>query len=516
MPKYIEVGQEVIEFPDSMSDADIEKVLASQFSSPAPTAASETPAPKTKEPKKSVWEEAGRQVGLTARAGIQAAANIPLLVAEPLAAGVNYVAGKEVFPNQRQALQQFLTDVGLPAPQNKLERAVQAGAEAVGGVGGQAKLVQAAGSKALAPLTKQLGQQGVAAGAGASAAQATAERAQEVGLDPVSSVAATLAVGTLAGLAGAKGVRVATAQKAPQITMDQVKQDASRAYTRVDDAGITVKPQPLLNALDDIESNLLKGSNFNPQLDTHKPVAQVLQQIRAMVGTERVSFTKLDQMRQAAASLARESKEPATRRLAAQIVEGIDKKITTLQPNELMSGKNALPSALKDVKEARESWKRVSKATVLEDALNVAEARALDPKASEGELIRTQFKALAANKDKMRMFNKDEQAMIREVVGGRGGQKILSLLARFNPERSQLMTGATIGASISNPLAAGAVALTGLAADKALGVVQRKAAQDVIAKILAGQIQPPKNNVQWRALVEAQARSYDNPLEAPQ
>jgi hypothetical protein len=36
MPKYIEVGKDIIEFPDSMSDAQIEAVLRSQYKPPAP------------------------------------------------------------------------------------------------------------------------------------------------------------------------------------------------------------------------------------------------------------------------------------------------------------------------------------------------------------------------------------------------------------------------------------------------------------------------------------------------
>lgn len=509
MPKYVEVGQDVIEFPDDMSDEAIEKALAAQFSPAASTPKTEPTQPQ----RKSIWEEAGRQLGLTARAGLTSVASLPALLAEPVAAGVNAIAGREVFPNQSAAFQQALTNVGFPEPKNTLERAVQTGASAVGGVGTQAKLAEKAGTAVLAPLTKNLGQQAAAAGASGAAAQTTAERAQEVGFSPVETMAATLAAGTLAGMFGAKTVRTATTEKMPTVTMDQVKRQAKDAYARVDQAGVAVKPQTVLNTVDDIEVNLLKNQNFNPRLDAHKPVKEVLDQMRQMVGTQRVSFAKMDQLRQAANDLARESKDPATRRLAAQVVEGIDKKITQLQPNELVAGKTNLESAVKDIKEARDAWRRVSKSTVLEDALNVAEAKALDPKASEGELIRTQFKALAANKEKMRLFSKEEQEAIRRVVSGGGTEKMLSLMARFNPERSQLMTGMTIGAGLQNPYVAGGVAFGGYAADKTLGVVQRKAAQDVITQILAGRIRPPKDATSWRAMVEARAQQYTNPLE---
>lgn len=517
MPKYVEVGQDIVEFPDDMTDEQIAQALSTQAGGAPSASAMPAPAPTQQQPttaSPSTWEQLGRQIGLTARAGITGAASIPMLFAEPVAALTNLAAGRQVFPSQQQALQQLLTDVGLPAPQTGLERAVQTGASSMASVAPQAALAQASGIPALAPLAKELPQQLAAAGAAGTTAQAVSERAEEVGFSPVANAAATLATGTLAGMLGAGGARMMSADKVQPVTIDQVKREASRAYTRVDNSGITVKPLPVLKAIDDIEASLIRDSNFNPQLDTHRPVKVVLDQMRQMVGSERVSFTKMDQLRQAAADLTR-SNDAATRRLAGQVVSAIDKKITSLQPNELITGKGNLETALKDVRSAREAWRRVSKATILEDALNIAEARALTPNASEGELIRTQFKQLAANKDKMRLFNKDEQEAIRRVVSGKGSEKVLALLARFNPERSQLMTGLTIGAGFQNPLAAGGVAATGFAADKALALIQRKAAQDVMSRILSGQIARPRDTTAWRALVEAQAQQY-SPSEQAQ
>ena len=301
--------------------------------------------------------------------------------------------------------------------------------------------------------------------------------------------------------------------------MDEVKQRASAAYSRVDNSGVSIKPQPILKTIDEIETSLINNENFNPAMDTHKPVKQVLDLMRSMTGTQRMSFTKLDQLRQSASALARESNDAATRRLASKVVEGLDNKITSLQPTDLMSGRGALGETLTDIKEARESWKRVSKATVIEDALNIAEARALDPRASEGELIRNQFKNLAANKNKMKLFNKDEQEAIRRVVSGEGAERILALAARFNPARNQLVSGLTIGASMTNPVAAataGAVAGTGVAADVTLGRIQRKAAENVVSQILAGNIPQPRSTSSWRALVEAEVQALQNQAEQQQ
>ncbi len=507
MPKYIEVGRDVIEFPDSMSDKDIQVALQKQFPPQQPVAAA--PAAPTSPAQRSFWEEAGRQLGLTVRAGITGVAGIPTMLAEPIAPIVNTVAGRTVIPlGASQALQTTLTKLGLPEPETKLERIAQTGASTVAGVGAQAQAAKAVGSQLLAPLAKEVPQQAVAAGAASTAAQATSERAKEVGFSPVEDAAASLAVGTLAGLAAGKAFRASTAEKTPPVTMNQVKAEARTAYDKVDNAGITVKPQPVLNTIDNIEQDLVANANFNPQLDAHRPVKTILDQMRQMVGQQRVSFSKLDQLRQSANDLARESTDAATRRLASIVVDKLDSKIVQLQPNELITGQGALQGALKDIKDARDAWRRVSKASVLDRALNISEARALDPKASEGELIRSQFKQLAANPEKMRMFSKEEQGAIRRIVSGSGAENLLSFMARFNPERSQLVAGGYLAAGTQAPMSSAAIAGAGFTADKSLGALQRRAAQDVISQILSGRITPPRDTASWRALVEAQAKSY--------
>lgn len=544
MAQYIEVNGEVVEFPDNMTDAEIAAVLRGPTSAPdqsdaetrrlaskaeiKPADADPSLASRvlsnfvpglsnrpelTVEGQAATGMELGRQAGLTARMAVTGLSAIPALFADPLAKIVNQAAGREVFPSQYGVAADVL---GLPEPQNQLERIVQAGGEALTGVGSQAALAKQAGTALVAPLAQDVAQQAAVGAPAAMAAQAASDRASEVGFGPSANFAASLSAGLLVGLVGGKTQRKLTAEDIPTVTMDDVKQKATAAYGRVDQSGVSVKPLPILKTLDEIETSLVKNENFNPLMETHKPVKQVLDLMRSMTGTQRMSFTQLDQLRQAASALSRESKDPATRRLASKVVEGLDNKVTSLQPNDLISGKGKLGETLSDIKEARDSWKRVSKATVIEDALNIAEARALDPKSSEGELIRNQFKVLAANKNKMRLFNKEEQEAIRKVVSGEGSEKILSLAARFNPARNQLISGLTVGASMTNPIAAltaGSVATGGLAADVSLARIQRQAAQNVVSQILAGSVPQPRSNTAWRALVEAEIQALQGQAE---
>ena len=447
-------------------------------------------------PERSMLQEAGRQAGLTARAAITGLTSVPAMLADPLAAGVNLAAGRKVMDLPSQGIQNLMTAAGLPQPEGGLERAVQTGASAMAGVPAQAGL--AAGKEALKPLTQNLLQQTVAAGAGGMAGQAAADVVQEATENPLAGVIAGLAAGTVAGGIAAKGA-TASAKREPLVTLDEIKRRAQQAYSSVEQQGVAVKPKSVLDTFNDIEAKLVK-ENFNPKLDAHKPVAQVLEQVRDMVGTQRVSFTKLEQMRSALNEL-KNSKEAATRKYAGQAVAELDAYVANLTGSDIITGKDNLSTAIKAVQSARKDWRNLSRATVLEDALNVAEARALDPKASEGELIRRQLINLASNKDKMRMFNERERNAIKSVASGPVADPLLSLLARFNPERSQLVTAGTAFAATANPAAAVAVSGAGYGADKLQGLLRSQAANRLVSDIAQGTIPTVPPNMAWRGML---------------
>lgn len=448
-------------------------------------------------PERSLAQEAGRQAGLTARAAITGLTSLPAMMADPVAAAINQAAGRQVMDLPSQGVQRLMTAAGLPEPESGLERAVQTGTAAMAGVPVQAGL--AAGKEALKPLTQNLLQQTAAAGAGGAAAQAASEAVREATENPLAGVIAGLAAGTVVGGIAAKGSTAATAKREPLVTLDEIKRRAQQAYSTVEQQGIAIKPKSVLDSFNQIEAKLVKD-NFNPQLDNHKPVAQVLEQVRDMVGTQRVSFTKLEQMRSALNDL-KMAKDPATRRYAGQAVSELDAYVANLAGKDIIAGKENLSKAVKAVQDARKDWRNLSRATVLEDALNVAEARALDPKASEGELIRRQLINLASNKDKMRVFSERERNAIKSVASGPVADPLLSLLARFNPERSQLVTAGTAFAAGTNPLAAAGVSGIGYAADKLQGLLRGTAANRLVSDIAQGAIPEVVPNTAWRGLL---------------
>jgi hypothetical protein len=489
MPTYVVTAPDGKEYEITAPEgATQEQVLAyaqQNYSKPA------------EKPQRSLAQEAGRQLGLTARAGITGLTAVPAMLAEPVAAGVNLLAGKQVMGSPTQGVQQLMTAAGLPEPQGTLERAVQTGTAAMAGVPAQAAL--SGTSAALAPLRQNLLQQTAAAGAGGVAGQATADVVQEATESPLLSAIAGIAAGTVAGVGAAKGATAATAKREPLLTLEQIKQRGQRSYTTMDQQGVFLKPKSVLDNFNNVEAALVK-ENFNPKLDSHKPVAQVLEQVRDMVGTQRVSFTRLEQMRSALVNL-KTSKDSATRKYAGQAVSELDNYITTLGSKDIMTSQGNLGTAVKAVQDARKDWRNVSRATVLEDALNVAEARALDPKASEGELIRRQLINLAANKDKMRFFSEREKNAIKSVAAGPVADPLLSLVARLNPERSALMQASTVAGSFANPAAAATVAGLGYGADKLQGALRQRGVNRLISDVASGQLPQIPPNMAWRGML---------------
>lgn len=453
---------------------------------------------KAAEPaQRSLGSDILRQVGLTGRAAVTGALSLPALAADPLANLVNMAAGKTVMTPPSQGIQNLMTAAGVPAPETGLERAVQTGASAMAGIAPQAALAKV--TPALAPLGQNLLQQTTAAVAGGTAAQVASDAVQEATDNPLASIVAGLAAGTVAGSLGAKTATSLSQKRQPLITLDEIKKRAQQSYSTMENLGVQVKPKSILDTFDNIESKLVK-ENFNPKLDTHKPVAQVLEQIRTMVGQQRVPFTRLEQMRSALVDL-KNSKEPATRKYAGQAVAELDNYISNLGAKDIVAGTANVGEAVKAVQTARKDWRNLSRATVIEDALNVAEAKALDPKASEGELIRRQLINLASNKDKMRVFTERERNAIKSVASGPVADPLLSLLARFNPERSQLVTAGTAFAAGTNPALAIGVSGTGFAADKLQGMLRQRATNRLISDIAQGSLPTLPPNMAWRGLL---------------
>jgi hypothetical protein len=457
-------------------------------------------------PQASMGDQLKRQAGLTARTAIEAASAPVNAVADFLAGAYNLGAqalGSESrIPTMTQVQQKGLTQMGLPTPETTAEKVAQ------GGISG---LLSAAGGAAAAPKTV-LGADLVRALPASAAAGATAPVAAETTKELTGSdVAATLAgigVGALAAGAAGRAAGAIAEGKTPVVTMDQVKQRAQRSYTAMEDAGVSLKPKSALNMVDEIRRGL-EEANYLPQDPGQAKIKVVLDKFEDIIGQKRVPFTKLEQMRSLAADV-KNSPDANVRRLGGVMVSKIDDYISNLNGKDIIAGQGNLDEAVKNVMSARKDWRNLSRASVLEDILDVAAIKAENPKASESELIRKGFINLAADKNKMRLFTENEQNAIKSVAKGGSLDSLLSFISGFNPFRSELGRGAVALTATQNPALATTLGVGGVGADMLQKTLRTRQANQAISGLLTGNTPVQAPNQAWRGLLSGAL----NPPEA--
>ena len=480
MAQYIQVGNDVIEFPDDMTSEQITSILSKQGSQTAAPAAAAAPVAET-----STMQQLGRQAGLAGRAIVSGVLSPVTMVGDLLAGGANLAQKSQVrYPSQM--VQEGLTAIGFPAPETTPERMSQAGMQAMTSTAGLAKLAP----KSI--FGQSLEAQIPAAAASSMAAVPAAEQVKEITGSDAAATLAALGVSVLAGGAAAKTSQAILESGGPKVTIQDIKDRASASYRSVDDAGIVLSSNGSTALLNKIKSDL-NNARFLPE--NAPEVQNVLKKIQSIYSPGNVKFGDVDQSRQLANDLLA-NKDLNVRRLAKTMIASIDDYIAQLSPKDVVAGAGGVDDAVKKIMAARKDWRNQSRATTLEDILNVAEAKALDPKASESELIRRGFINLAANKDKIKLFTPDEQAAIRRVAKGGSLDPLLSFVSRFNPERSPFVT-ATIGAgsyATSRPEAL-AIPVAGYAADELQKFLRQSQARKAISGLLSGTTPPPAPSV---------------------
>ena len=447
--------------------------------------------------------EIGRQVGLTARGAISGLTAIPGMVADAPVIVANQFGANLPLPSEAQ--QQLMTRAGLPEPQNQMERAVQTGVGAMTGVGAEAALASAVGknlgTQVLAPLTQQLGTQTAVAGVAAPVATVGSEAISEKTSSPILGIAAGIASGVMAGGATAKAIKMGQPVPTP-VTIEDVRKKSSASFNAVSEAGITVKPLSALGIVNKMRKDL-DEFNFNPELDNHKPIATLLKQFERQIGQQRVKFTRLEQMRGAANQM-KTSSDPVTKLLAGSLVNSMDIALSRIKPTDVITGAQNVKEALKTLIDARSTWRVSARAQILEDTLDVAAIKALDPKASQSELIRRGLINLAANKKRMVLFNSDEQKAIKQTANSGTGDALLSFVARFNPQRSNFVAGGALSGLLFDPITTLGVTGTGFAADKLQTALKTKQAQELVSGMLTGTLKEPAMSPnRFRALTES-------------
>ena len=124
------------------------------------------PAPATElAPQRSLGQDIGRQIGLTARHAINGVASIPAMAADAVVGVANTALDKTMgegqgyrFPNQAKALDDALTSAGLPQAENAQERVVGDATSALAGGAGIVGAGKFLSNGVAAPVARAVGE----------------------------------------------------------------------------------------------------------------------------------------------------------------------------------------------------------------------------------------------------------------------------------------------------------------------------------------------------------------------
>ena len=381
-----------------------------------------------------------RGLSLGVRDIISGAMGLPLMAADvatmPLTAlknvakaGYNRVMGNEPEPGTpligggQQVLQAGLDAAGFPQPQNDSERMMSAVTRGVsgaatglgiGGAMGGASLgaSQLAQALAAAPRTQ------LAIGAVSPAA---GEMVRQSGGGPVAQTAAEL------GTALAIGGPAAMSRTGGPPSIDQLRSASNAAYKAAEQAGAVFKPSAYDNFFAALVPDIRKAG-FDVNL--HPKVSAVLTRLEAEQGKPQ-TLENLEILRRVTKSAAA-SPEADERRIAGMVQDKLDNFVANAGPADIMAGNAAV--AVPALQQARKLWSQASKADTIETLMDRAKLSAPNFSGSGMEnAVRTEFRALAKNERKMRLFTDAEQDAIRKVAMGGPTENALRMLGKFAP-----------------------------------------------------------------------------------
>lgn len=496
MPVYQYQGQHY-DLPDGLSNeqaiAKIQTYLGEKQPEVSTPAVSESP---------SIAAELGRQLGLTARAGISGLSAVPNAVADFLSGAANLglqAAGFEQRVPYLSQLQQEALNKTLPVPKPGLESAVQTGAEAIAGMmtpGMKVPMSQQAEAAAPREIARRAASEAASVAAGAIVGEEAAKKATELTGSPWAGLAAGLATGTIVGSGTGKALFSLTGPRQEATTIEQVRRRASQGYQTMADADISVKTNSINNKLVPTIEKTLADNNFSPEIvDTHRPIAQALKNAEKVLADPYISFDKLEKIRSSFSGMAAGTDDQA--RIAKAVVNDIDSYMANLSNKDVLAlgGGNA-QDALEALRKARVDWRNQARAQVIQDILDSSTARMEGSTGATGDIIKRNLVNLTANTEKMKMFSSREQNVIKAAAKATDIETLLALMSKFNPERGALQAAFTGGSlmradTLQGQLGLGAAG-AGYLSDKALTTMRTKEVQNLINQIASGNLQAPK------------------------
>lgn len=247
-------------------------------------------------------------------------------------------------------------------------------------------------------------------------------------------------------ITGAANIGFKTKAKVPLAS--DIKAQASQLYKQIDDAGVVIKSEPFNDFVNNVKSTV--GSKVR---EARNPkIVDVFRELDEARGAP-ITLQKMQDLRSSISELKMAS-EKSDRNFSGKIVDQLDQFVESLDTTKLVAPVKGDLEAIKLVPQARNLWKQSRKSELLDEIYRKAEIKSTDPydDVAFATKLRSEFKTLAANKDKLRGFSAEEIKAIEDAA--KGGRIENALRAFGKPLQGSVLQGQNI-ASLSIPAAIG-------------------------------------------------------------
>jgi hypothetical protein len=396
-----------------------------------------------------------QNIGMGTRDVIEGLSQLPALAYDVAAlpfqaarAGYNALTGSQggYIPSGQSQVKSGLDAMGLPKAETEDEQLMSAlrrgASSAVTPVAAARTLASSVTSPMAKYITSQFAASPVPQVIGSATGETAVEAAKQYGADPLAQAGIGLVAGTTAGLgASATGKTLATMLKnikdegvtsafkgeaSTVPTRDSLAAQSNAAYKAADDAGVVFKDTGYKDFVLDV-SSAAKTAGIDKTI--HPNASAALTRLVDEVG-KNPTLGELEILRRVVKGAAG-SKEPDERRIAQIMVKKLDEYVTGAGQNEILAGSK---EGVDSLGQARALWTKVSKSDVIDDLLERSELKSSFFTGSGKEnALRSEFRTLALDKDKMRMFTKDEQDAIKAVSQGSPVSNTLRLFGKLAP-----------------------------------------------------------------------------------
>lgn len=404
--------------------------------------------------------------GLTAGPVGAIAGSLVLPAAELVSKGAKALGFETGSPYE--LAQRGLTKLGFPEPQTTTERALQAGGEALGGVGGQVGALSRLATTATTPVGRNIAAQLSALPerqlAASVPAGATAQAVGETTESPT--------LGMLAGVGAALPFGIRAPRQVEKIpTIEELKQLSRNQYQQAKEAGIVFKKDSFKSFANQLEKDLIEeGIDKDIQPTAFKALNRI-----TTASNKANTLSDIETLRKVAQG-ASASPNASERLFGQKIIEKLDDYIETSGPENMLAGNK---EGLDAIKNAREAWRTSKKAEIMDDIFNSAELRAEANFSQSGmeNVLRRKLVNLADNKRLMRTFTKDEQDAITTAAKGGAMQNFYRRIGKYAPT-GVISTGIGTGLGGAAGAAVGGIpgAFVGGVAIPAIGAAARQRA----------------------------------------